>query len=210
MDKTELIKSINEIKNIPIAPLKDKLTDNSDNNKFMDLMQYNVMLDNITIGIHTKTTIKYAGIEWNLRLLSAEEYINIRKSIIEQCKKEDLFDDWYSYYLAIIKFLEKALTSSPFKTDGMFNEVDLKTIHFDVLEEIYKQYLHFVNIATKKPDEMTDAEVEAFINIAKKKPEVLREYERPKLLTTALWFLNYSQQLEKMLKLDTNNSPSSN
>ncbi len=205
MDKNKLIESMNEFKNTPIAPLKSKLTDNSDPDKFDALMTYNAMLDNITIGSHTRTTISYAGNDWDLRLLTSEEYINIRKDIVKQCKQEELFDEWYTNYLIIIKFLDKAQSSNPFKTDGKFNESQLKLIHYDILEEVYHRYLHWQDMALSKPTEMPEAEIEGIINIAKKKPEVLKEYGRPQLWTTAIWFMNYSQRLEKMLEPDTSN-----
>ena len=104
-----------------------------------------------------------------------------------------------------IKILYLANTDSPFKLESNLSEKDLKLVNYDILEEVYKQYIDFVNQATKKPIEFTDEEVEAFVKIAKKKPELLREYARPKLLTTTLWYLNYSLHLEKMLESDTSN-----
>lgn len=207
MDKKTIIDSLNAIKNVPIAPQKKDLVENSSGTSHRALMQYNAILDNITIGAHTTTVISYAGIDFTFRLLTAEEYINIRIAINKECKTNELFDDFFISYHAMIKVLSKANTPSPFKTEGkaMFTEDDLKLFNFDVLEAIYIQYLDFVQLATQKPVDFTNEEVEAMVTIARKKSEALREFERPKLLTTALYLLNYSKHLETMLKTDTVN-----
>ncbi len=204
MDKTKVIETLNEIKNTPIAPQKSKLTDNSDNDKYHELMTYNAMLDNITIGAHTNTTINYQGIDWTLRILTFEESVNIRKEIYNECKNDQIWEKWYADSLEIRKVIALALTPSPFKIKdkAMFTEKDLLKIPYDVLEGLYTRYMHFVHMALQKPEDMTQEQIDACINIAKKKPEALREFDRPTLLRTAIWFLNYSQQLEKMLNSD--------
>lgn len=206
-NKEEIIEQLKALKNIPLGEQKKNPFENADPDKHKMLMQYNIMLDNITIGFHTTTTIEYAGIEWTFRLLSAKEFTDIRLQIDKKCKDEDTFADYYILYHLMVKILAKAMTPSPLKTTGktIFSEEDLSYLPYDILHSLYVQYLDFVNSATKKPTEFTDEEVEEMINIAKKKPELLREYERPKLLKTALWFMNYSKHLEKMLKSDTNN-----
>lgn len=205
MEKSDIINSINKIKNNPIAEGKKEPVSNSSGTKHKDLMRYNALLDNITIGAHTTCDINYAGVDWKFRLLTAEEYVNIRIDINKSCRDNELFDDFFVNYNAMIKILSKALTPSPFKTEGkaIFSEDDLKLINYDVLEELYIQYLDFSNMATRKPAEFTAEEVEAFVNIAKKKPEALREFDRRKLLVTTNWFINYSKNLEQMLKSDS-------
>ena len=207
MDKQKVIDAVNNICNVPIADLKKDLVENSSGTNFKALAQYNAMLDNITIGAQTTTTINYAGIDWTLRLLTAEEYVKIRIEMNNECKKHECFDDFFTHYNGMTKILAKALTPSPFKTEGkaLFTEADLRLMNYDVLDALYIQYIEFTQLATQKPTEFTAEEVDAMVTIAKKKPELLREYARPKLLQTALWFLNSSLQLEKMLKLDTNN-----
>jgi len=205
MNKDNVIKSINEFKNKPIAPQKSDPVKNSSGDSHKHLMQYNAILDNITIGSHTTFTIKLAGIDWVCRLLTADEYINIRLEVSKLCKDNDVFEDYYIQYKTLVKILQKALSPSPYKLEGkeIFSEHDLSQITYSVLEELYLQYLHHVNIATQKPSEFTAEQIEAFIGIVKKKPEVLRELDRPTLLAITNYYINYSQHLEKMLKSDT-------
>lgn len=200
--KTEIIKSINELNNSPLNQLKKDPVNNSSGTNHKALMQYNAMLDNITLGAHTNTTIEYAGIEWTLRLLTSAEYISIRKEVIEISKKDNLFDDFYITYLTILKFLSLALTPSPFKTEGkaIFSEEDLKLVNYDVLEELYKRYIDFVQMATKKAEEFTEEEIQALMEIVKKKPEVLNELGRAQLLIVSKYSLNYSQNLAKIIE----------
>ncbi len=200
--KSDVIKSLNEIKNAPIHKLKDDVVENSSGTNYIALAQYNAILDNITIGAHTNTTIIFADIEWKLRLLTSHEYIEIKKDVINQAKKDDLFDDWYTYYLLFHKILAKALTPSPFKLEGkaIFSEEDLKLINYDILEEVYKKYLHFVSLTTKKVEEFTEEEIQALINVVKKNPEILMDLDRGRLLTMSKYFLNYSLNLEKIIK----------
>lgn len=210
--KREIIETLNKVKNTPIAPLKNNVFENANANStdYKALQQYNAMLDNITIGAHTNKTIEYAGIEWRLRLLTANEYVEIRKEVERECKKEEIFSDYFIAYHTMKKILSKALTPSPFKTEGkgIFSEDDLSYVNYDVLEAIYIQYIDFVGVATQKPTEMTDEEIEAIYKVAEKKRIVLRELERPKLEAILNYAMNYSQVMEKIQKSATSNSSS--
>jgi len=210
MNKEEIISTVNAIKNTPIAPQKDKLIENSSGTKFNALAQYNAMLDNITIGAHTNITIKKYGIDWTMRLLTAEEEIHIKTFANKECKKHEIFDDFYHNFQIVVKTLAQVLTPSPFKTEGkaIFNEEDLKLIPYEILLDLYKEWCYFSDMATARPTDLTNEEMENIYNIAKKKPEVLKELERAKLLPTMSYILNYCNQLEKMLKSDLNNTNS--
>lgn len=205
--KKEVIDALNEIQNTPIADLKKDLVGNSSGTNHKGLMQYNALLDNITIGAHTNKTINYAGLDFKLRLLTAEEYIGIRMEVDKLCKEKDMFVDYYIIYNLMIKILAKALTPSPFKTEGeaILSEEDLRQINYDVLEEIYAQYLDFVGMATRKPVDYSPEEVEALYEIVKKNIPLLRELERPKLLAVTAYSINYSAALEKIAKSDSSN-----
>jgi hypothetical protein len=200
--KSEVIEDLKQIKNVPIAPLKDKPLENSSGDKYVALTQYNAMLDNITLGAHTTTTVEFAGIEWKMRLITSEEYADIRIASTALMKEKQLFDDWYSNYLLILKTLAKALSPTPFKTEGkaIFSEEDLKQIPFEVIEELYKRYMHFRELATKKVEDFTEEEIQLLIETVKKKPEALTEFGRSPLLIVSRYFLDYSARLEKMLK----------
>lgn len=200
VDKKKVIEEINAFKNKPIAPLKDDLLNNTSDGQHKALMQYNAMLDNITIGAQTSKTITYAGINWTLRLLTAEEYVDIRLAADRLCKENDAFEDYYVAFCKMTKILSRALTPSQFKTsgEGLFSEDDLKQVNYDVLEVIYQEYCDFVRVATQKPTEFTDEEIEALWEIAKKKPEVLTELERWRLQAITHYAMNYCASLEKM------------
>lgn len=203
-DKNEIIKTVNEIKKTKLADLKSNPVENSSGTNHRALMTYNAMLDNITISTGTKTDIECAGITWTLRLLNTDEFINIRKEVIKECKAEQLFDEWYSSYLTVIKTIAQALTPNPFKIEGkaLFNLNDLKQVNYDVLMELYKRYIDFVDMATKKAEEFTDEELEALKEIIKKKPEVYTEFDRRQFLILMKYYPNYCAQLEKMLAKD--------
>lgn len=201
MNKQKIIDTINNIKNEPIAELKKNLVGNSSGTNFKGLMEYNAMLDNITIGIHTTTTIEFAGHEWKFRLLSAKELMTIKKEVIDIAKKEDWFDDINIHYHEMIKILTKALSPSPFKTDGksIWNETDLEFINYDVLENLFKQYIHFNDIATRKPTEMPEDEINSMLEIVKKKQIPLTALDRKQLLIVANYYMHLSQTQAKML-----------
>lgn len=200
--KSEIIEDLKNIKNVPIAPQKDKPLENSSGMKYKALAQYNALLDNITLGAHTTTTLEFAGVDWVLRLLTSEEYINMKLEIIDAMRERNIFDDFYSLYLTIIKTLAKALSPSPFKTEGkeIFNENDLKNIPYDVLEELYKRYVDFCQLATKKVEEFSEEQIQQLIEIVKKKPEASTDFDRSALLIVIRYFRDYSVSLEKMLK----------
>lgn len=201
-NKNDIIKSVNEIKKTNIADLKKDLVGNSSGKNFNALATYNAMLDHITIGPGTNTTINVAGFDWTLRLLGSQEFIQIRKDAINQCKKDELFDDWYQYYLIAIATIGKALTPNPFKPEGeaIFTIEDLKLVNYDVLIEIYKRYIHFVDMATKKAEEFKPEELEALIQLVEKKPELLSEFNRKQFLILTPYLFNLSQEQAKIIK----------
>ena len=205
--KADIINTINEMHKIPLNDLKKDPVGNASGTNHKALMQYNAMLDNITIGAGTSTKIELAGYEWQLRLLTADEYVNMRLDTIQVAKEKECFDEWYLYYLEAIKTLAIALTPSPFKTEGktIFTEEDLKMVNLDILLELYKRYIYFVQMATKTAEEFTEEEAQALIEIVKKKPEVLNELNRKQSLLLNRYLLNYSQNLEKMLKSESIN-----
>lgn len=201
MNKQEIIDSINKITNEPISSLKKDVYNNTNGDNFKSLLNYNAMLDNITIGAHTTTTIEFAGIEWKLRLLTAEEIINIKKEVLKLAKSEDWYDDVNIHYLTMIKVLSKALSPSPFKTEGkaIFSENDLKLINYDVLENIYRQYIHFNDMATRKPTNMSDEQIQDLLELVKKKHIPLMDLDRKQLLIIANYYMNLSQTQAQML-----------
>ncbi len=200
--KDEIIKALNEIKNNPLNELKKDPVANSNGTNHKALMQYNAMLDNIAIGAHTNTTVHLYGRDWTLRLLNYDEYVTIRKEVIQEMKEDELFDDWYSRSLTLLKFLTRALTPSPFKLDGpdVLTENDLRQVNHGVLEEVYEEYFHFIHMATKKADQFTEEEIQALISIVKKKPEGLKALGRAQLLIVSEYFRNYSLNLETIVK----------
>lgn len=209
-NKQDIIDKVNNIVNAPIAELKkSNLMENADPTKFDALMQYNAMLDHITIGAHTSTTINYAGIDWKLRLLTSEEDIQIKLDIAKELESKKVFEDFYSNYLIVLKVIAKALTPSPFKSDGAgtvgLSEKDLAMVHWDVLEQVYIKYIDFVAMATKKVASFSPEEIELLINVVKKKPASLQDLDRMRLLAVAQYLRNYSEKLEAMLKIDSSN-----
>lgn len=201
MNKQDIIDSINKITNEPISSLKKDVYNNTNGDNFKSLLNYNAMLDNITIGAHTTTTIEFAGIEWKLRLLTAEEIINIKKEVLKLAKSEDWYDDVNIHYLTMIKVLSKALSPSPFKIEGkaIFSENDLKLINYDVLENIYRQYIHFNDMATRKPTDMSDEQIQDLLELVKKKHIPLMDLDRKQLLIIANYYMNLSQTQAQML-----------
>lgn len=207
MDKQKIIDAANNIKNEPLADLKKNVVENSSGTNYKGLMQYNAMLDNITIGAHTTTTIEFAGIEWRLRLLTASELVTIKKEVNQVAKDEDWWDEINLHYNTMIKILSKALSPSPFKTEGkaILSEEDLKLINYDVLENLYRQYIHFNDIATQKPTEMSQEEIEEAFEIVKKKPVQLKDLDWRRLLIMASYGMTCLRNQEKMQKEDSSN-----
>ncbi len=203
-NKQEIVDALNNIKNDNFTRLKKNVKDNCDEKNREALLQYSAILDNVTIGAHTKTPINYAGLDLNFRLLTAEEQIAIEKSIIEIQRTEGLFEQFYADYLRIVKILTKALTPSPFKEDGeeILQERDIKLLTLDVLEELYKRYMHFVSLAHKKVQDFTDEEIEDLVELVKKNPEVLISLDRSRLLIVSKYFLTYCVNLEKITKTE--------
>jgi|ERR1700761_5776343 len=207
--KGELIKSLNEIKQSPLAEFR-KTPTNLNQDNAAAAMQYNAMLDNITIGAGTTYEFEFAGIEWKLRLLTAREFVDIKIARVKAMKDESMFEDFYFNYLTYTKILAKAMTPNPFcpesKIDGIiFTEQDLSSINEDILEEVYRRYIHWVHMATKKVDEFTDEEIEALITIVKKKPEVLRELDRRQSLIVMVYLHKSLANMEKIVKPDVTN-----
>lgn len=212
-DKQETINAINSIKNTPIAPQKNDLLANAgltDPKDSQALMAYNAMLDNITIGPHTNTTIDLAGYKWVFRLLTAEEYVNMRMEVEKECRKNEIFDDYFVAYATMTKTLSLAMSPSPFKTEGkdVFSEEDLRLVNFDLLETLYSQYVAFVQVATRKPTNMSDEEILALWSMYQKKPEALKGLEPWKLETMFHYVANCLLVLEKIQKSDTSSSSS--
>lgn len=207
MDKASAIKMINEFQKKPIDDLKKDVLENASGQNYMDLLKWNAMLDHITIGANTSTTFEYAGIEWTLRLLTAQEYIDCRIAVDEICKELKNFSDYLIGYYNMIKILSIALTPSPFKKEGktIFSEDDLKLINHDVLEMLYFQYMDFVNLAAKKPTLMSDEEIAGHFEMLKGKPELSMELEPLKLRPILFYAMKYFQALEKTQKSDLNN-----
>jgi hypothetical protein len=205
--KEETIEALKSIKNKPIGELKKNPVANSSGTKFKALMQYNAMLDNISLGAHTVTEINYAGIDWSFRLLTAAEWIEIQLEVIASQKKKEIFDDFYHDYLIIRKVLNKASSPNPYKTEGkeIFSEEDLDMIPYDVLEELYLRYIDFIQLACRRVEEFSEDEVQDLIDVVKKKPEILRKYDRSRLLIVSKYLINYSQNLEKIVKSDLTN-----
>lgn len=213
MDKNNAIKILNEIKSEPLSQLKSESTKNSDGHNYEDLLKYNVMLDNIAFGCHTKHVIEYQGITWTFRPLTAEEFMSIKLDVYKIQKDNEMWDETYSLYLIILKTLSIALSPSPFKlgkddkgddlpNSTVFTENDLKKIPFDILQELYRHYLHFVSQATKNPLEFTNEELEILLKTIKKNSIPLTDLERKQLLMIAIYGMSCSQQLDEMLKSD--------
>lgn len=209
MNKNEIIKKVNEIYSDPIGNKKKELVKNSDSTKnAVALSQYNAMLDNITIGCHTKTIIRYADIDWEFRLLSSEEFIKVHNEINKIQSNENNWDEVYRNYLAMTKYLSLALSPNPYNTAdavSILSEKDLGLMPFDLLKDLYIMYIDFVEMATKKPTEITEEELSTLLQIIKKNSEVLKELERPKLLKITSYLLNFLQLQEMMPKEDGNN-----
>lgn len=210
MNKDEIIKKVNEIKNISIADQKKDVFNNADHDgkAHKALLQYNALLDNVTFGAHSNKTFHYLGVDWTIRLLTGEEQNDIKKDVIATAKKDDCFEDFNLNYLTVVKFVTRALSPSPFKTEEsktIWSEADVKGICYGIAEEIYKEYIDFDLISTRKAEEFTQAEIEEMIEFIRKKPDLLRDLERPKYYAVIKYLMNYSKHLESLLKPDTNN-----
>ena len=208
MDKETIIKQANaNIKNEKLSTLKDDYYNNTAGDGFNALMQYNALLDNVSIGAHTTTIIELYGLEWKFRRLTADEIFNIQLEVKKESQENQIFDDFFVNYKTARKILALALSPSPFKKEGtaILSWDDLGNLDNDVFFELFKQYQHFLAMSNKDPQEFTAEEVENIINVAKKKPTILKELERSKLLITASYLLNYLKGLEKIQNEDKTN-----
>lgn len=204
MNKEQIVE---KLKHNPIAEGKKEPVSNSDGDNYKDLMSYKAILDNVRFGAHTKRVFQVEGIELELRLLTWEESNNIKKEVIAEAKKDGIFDDFNLTFLEVTKTVAKALTPSPYKTKGsdILNEHDVRQFSQVVLEGLYRDYIEFHKMAIRRPAEMTDDEITHYVNVIKKKPEAAKELDWPKLLTVILYLVNYSKNLEEMLKPDLSN-----
>jgi len=203
MNNNEIVKTLNEISTKPLAELKSASARNTSNEKELDaLLQYNAIMDNVTIGPGTTTDIEIAGLKLTYRLLTAKEFIDARVEAINACRDVEVFDDWHMSYQLMIKILAKALTPSPFKLGGrdVPKESDIELLTYDILQELYKRYMFFNDKATKQAEEFTEEEVQSLLSIVRKKPEVLADLDRVQLLIMSKYLLSYSQNLEKITK----------
>jgi len=213
MDKNKIIQKVNEIYSEPIAKSKENCVANSDGHNYSDLLSYNILLDNIAFGCNTKYNFEYQGITWTFRPLTAEESISIYLETHKQQKKDDVWDDFYHLYLVILKTLALALSPHPFKlgkdhegndlpNSSVFTENDLKKIPFNILQELYRHYTHFLAQATKNPEEYTNDELQVLLDTIKKNSIPLRDLERRQLLMIATYGMHCSQLLDEMQKSD--------
>lgn len=205
-NKAALIEGL-KTNNQKFADLKKDPLKNSSGESFNALMTYNAMLDNIRLGAHTFTTFDYADIEWKLRLLTSQEYIDLRLDIMKTMEEKKCFEEWYSYFLLIVKTLSIALTPSPFKKEGstIFSEKDLLDIPYDVLDEIYRKYIFFVEMSTRDVKTFTEEEVAGLLEVIRKKLVPLKDLERSKLLAVTNYLWNSYERLEKITSSVQNN-----
>lgn len=208
-NKQEFIENLKEtykFKNEKFADLRSDPLKNASQGRDDALIQYNPMIDNIRIGAFTSTTIESDGIDWKLRLLTAEEYKSLRLEILKAMTADNCFEEWEIDYLTTTKFLARALTPSPFKLDGgVFNERELNQIPLEVLTKVYKEWLYFISMATKDSEGWTKEQTEALINLLKKKLVLLEELPRSSLLTAVKYYSTLCEHLEKTLNVGSTN-----
>lgn len=207
MSKQEII---DKLKNNSFATQKKDPVANSSGTKHRALMQYNAMLDNIAIGAHTQTTVNIANIDWTFRLLTGKEQTDIRKEVLNEAKKDECFEDFNITFLTMVKIVTRALSPSPFKTDGkeIWNEEDIAGLPYGLLETLYITYIDFDALSTQKPTELPMDEVEAIIDVVKKKPEELSGLGRWKLLAISRSLLESCNRLQEIVKSVSNSSTS--
>jgi hypothetical protein len=217
MKKSDLINVINEKTREPINELKKEIVGNSDGHNYLELNAYNALLDNISFGCHTKHEVEYMGHVWKMRPLSAEELVKVELETQKLQKENDAWSDFYRSYLIFTKTLALALSPSPFKIgkdangqdlkdSDVLTENDLKKLPFELLSELYKQYLHFINTASNKDViDYTDEELHLLLDTVKKNSIPLTALERRNLLIIADYGMSCSRQLERMLTDDLSN-----
>jgi len=200
------LKGVIEFKNERFAELRNDPLKHATEGKEDALIQYNPMLDNIRIGAFTSSTFDFEGISWKLRLLSSEEHADLRLEVLKIMTENNCFEKWYVDYLVAIKFLARAATPSPYKTDeAPFKEKDLKQLSMSTLIQLYLYYVSFEAIATKSPDALTKQETEDLILLLKKKSLRLEDLERSSLLTAAKYYSSLCEHLEKTLSEGSSN-----
>lgn len=211
MDKRdELVKNLNQFVNKSFADLKNNPKENStedDLKSYNALKHYNIMLDHITIGAHTTMTVNYVGRDWTFRLLTAGENLQIHCDCIKRAEELKVFDDYVLAILSRVKIIQLALTPSPFKTSGVDILTEEHIMHLAecIVEPLYHEYTNFVGMATAKPQEMSNEDIEDIIAIVKKKQQPLTDLSYWKLWKVVLYQQKYSESLEKIVKSDTTN-----
>ena len=201
-----------------IAPKKIKPTDHAQYNKVNELTEYDAMLDNVTYGPHSKTTINYLGVDWSFRLLSTEEEIQIKYEVDAICGqdlKNGVSPNSFRYELEeATRTVHLALSPNPFHTEDnpgqtkVYSLSQIRKIHKDVLLNLLRQYQVFVAKATQNPEELNIEQIEGYIATAKKHPEALMEFDYFTSLAVKRYLIAYSLELEKKINSAINSSAS--
>lgn len=212
MDKEEVIQSILDAREkSKISNLKKDVIANADPDKIEALMLYNAMIDNINFGINTTTVINHEGVDWKLRLLGADELMEIRIEAAQQAEKRNFIENSYIELLLMKKILVKALSPSPFKTEPsktVWSETDLGLIPHNILEGLFKKYIFFVDKSQTNPTELSEEEFQQILDLVKKNTDLSNGLDRPQLLAVTKYLLPYCASLEKMLSSATGNKSS--
>jgi hypothetical protein len=168
------------------------------------------LLNVIPNGFNTKGKIEYVNrtdenkrLFLTVRLLSAEEEMDIRNDVENAVKQKNITDIQYQMYLTFCKVLSRATQASSLCTDGDFKGISIKSfkeIPLSELEILYRSYMDWVEKATPSPYDIPQEQLNTMTDELKKKPQLCLELERRYLVPILIYFITLCDNQEARLR----------
>lgn len=168
------------------------------------------LLNVIPNGFNTKGKIEYVNrsdenkrLSLTVRLLSAEEEMDIRNDVENAMRQKNITDIQYQMFLTFCKVLSRATQASSLCTDGDFKGISTQSfsqLPLSELEFLYRAYMDWVEKATPSPYDMPQEQLNIMTDELKKKPQLCLELERRSLVPILIYFITLCDNQEARLR----------
>lgn len=168
------------------------------------------LLNVIPNGFNTKGKIEYVNrsdenkrLSLTVRLLSAEEEMDIRNDVENAMRQKNITDIQYQMYLTFCKVLSRATQASSLCTDGDFKGISTQSfsqLPLSELEFLYRSYMDWVEKATPSPYDIPQEQLNTMTDELKKKPQLCLELERRYLVPTQIYFITLCDKQGQHIK----------
>lgn len=214
---SEVQNTINNLKSV--MNTENSITKAKENaNKFVDtpearrelLELSEELLNVIPNGFNTKGTIEYVNrsdenkrLSLKVRLLSAEEEMDIRNDVENAMRQKNITDIQYQMYLTFCKVLSRATQASSLCTDSDFKGISTQSfsqLPLSELEILYRSYMDWVEKATPSPYDIPQEQLNTMTDELKKKPQLCLELERRSLVPILIYFITLCDKQEARLR----------